>query len=551
MMLRTVWSKTLWELRIGMLGWGIGLAILIFLHFPYYASLSLETRNAMLLYGQNFRFLGEPVALLTPGGYATWHTLGFVPVILGIWTVLVGSRLVRGEEERGSLDVVLATSWPRVRILAEKIAALLTAVLVISLLFALGAVIGEASAGIQVDIAGAVLAGVNIGVTVFLFGMLALLLSHLLLHQAAAAGIASGLMVLSYLLNGLGRIVEHGEWIQYLSPLYYYDMSKPLISTYGTNAGALLFLLAVGMLFALASFPLFMTRDISGTALPTWKLHLWDRGSRPAIQILEQARHDISMRTVVSRALRAQAAAVTWWLLALVAFVGYLLLISRITEDAIRNMLNGTPALAQFFSGYDIATNEGILAAILSMYLPAIAVLFAMTQAITWSSDLERGRVEMVLSTPQSRWRVVLERFSAVFLALVMAPCITLLTILISARIAGLRLESGHVAAASFGMLPLELITAAFIYLLAVWVRFVAVVAITSLLLVLFYFAELLNPFLKLPDWLLSLSVFHQYGNPLVDGPRWGPWLILVGIAMVFLAHAAVRFSRRDVQSAE
>ncbi len=90
-MLRTVWSKTLWELRVGLLGWGMGLAVLIFLHFPYYASLSLETRNATLQYAQHFRFLGEPVALLTPGGYATWHTLGFLPVILGIWAVLVGS----------------------------------------------------------------------------------------------------------------------------------------------------------------------------------------------------------------------------------------------------------------------------------------------------------------------------------------------------------------------------------------------------------------------------------------------------------------------------
>lgn len=549
-MLRTVWGKTLWELRVGILGWGIGLGVLIFLHFPYYASLSLETRNATLQYAQNFRFLGEPVALMTPGGYATWHTLGLVPVILGVWTVLVGSRLVRGEEERGSLDLVLATPWLRVRILAEKIAALFTAILVISVLFALGAVIGEASAGIQLDIAGALLAGLNIGFTAFLFGMLALLLSQLLLHRAAAAGIASALMVFSYLLNGLGRVVEHGEWIQRFSPLYYYDVSKPLISTYGTNAGALVFLLVLGMLCASISFPLFMTRDIGGTALPSWNLRVGRVRSRPATQVLERARQNLSMRTVASRALQAQAATVIWWLLALAVLAGYLILISRITTDAIRKMLSGTPALAQLFSGFDITANEGILAAILSLYLPAIAVLFALTLALTWSSDLERGRLEMVLSVPQTRWRVILERFSAVFIAMLMAPFISWLTILVSARLAGLSIDSGHIAAATFGMLPLELITAAFIYMLAGWLRYGAVVAITSILIALSYFAELLNPFLKLPGWLLSLSIFHQYGNPLMDGPRLGPWLILSGIALVFLALASLRFSRRDVQCA-
>jgi ABC-2 type transport system permease protein len=387
--------------------------------------------------------------------------------------------------------------------------------------------------------------------TAFLFGMLALLLSQLLLHRAAAAGIASALMVLSYLLNGLGRVVEHGEWIQHLSLLYYYDMSKPLIATYGTNAGAFVFLLALSLLCASISFPLFIRRDIGGTALPSWWFRIWSVRSRDTTQILEQARYDLSMRTVVSRTLRAQAAVVTWWLLALIVFAGYLLLISRITEDAIRKMLSGTPALAQLFSGYDIATNEGILSAIISMYLPAIAVLFALTQAMTWSNDQERGRVEMVLSVPQSRWRIILERFGAVFIPIVIAPFIALLTMLTSAPIAGLSLDSGYVAAASFGMLPLELITAAFTYMLAGWLRSGAVVAITSTLIALSYFAELLNPLLKLPDWLLSLSIFHQYGHPLLDGPRWGPWLILVGIALMFLALASPRFSRKDVPCAE
>ncbi len=550
-MLRTVWSKTLWELRVGILGWGVGLAVLIFIHFPYYASLSLETRNATLQYAQNFRFLGEPVALLTPGGYATWHTLGLLPVILGIWTVLVGSRIIRGEEERGSLDVVLATPWQRTRILAEKIAALFTAILVISVLFALGAIIGEASASIQVDLAGALLAGLNIGFIAFLFGMLALLLSQLLLHRAAAAGIAIALIVASYLLNGLGRIVEHAEWIQRLSPLYYYDASKPLVSTYGANVGAMMLLLALAVICAGVSFPLFMNRDIRGTALPSWNLSVWPVRSRSAVQVLEHARHEIWMRTVASRALRAQAAMVTWWLLALAVFAGYLILISRITADAIRKILSSTPALAQLFSGYTITANEGILAAIFSLYLPAIAVLFALTLALTWSSDQDHGRLEMVMSVPQSRWRLILERFSAVLFALVITPVIVMLTMLVCARIAGLSLDIWHLAAAAFGMLPLELVTAAFIYMLAGWLRFGAVVVITSILITISYFVELLNPFLKLPDWLLSLSIFHQYGNPLMDGPSWESWSILAGISLVFLVIASLRFSQKDIHCSE
>jgi ABC-2 type transport system permease protein len=255
-MFRAVWTKTLWEFRGAILGWGVGLGILIWLHFPLYTSLSSEAKNATFQYAQTFRFYGEPVALTTPGGYATWHTLGFVPVILDIWAVLAGARLVRGEEERGALDILLATPQGRLRLLGEKLIGLFLALSLICSLFALGAVIGEASTpGVSVDSVGAILGGLNIGLTALVFGMLALVLSQLFVHRAAAAGIAGAVMVFTYLLNGTGRVVEGGAWMQCLSPLYYYELNKPLIPSYGTNEGALLVLLALGIGLALVSIP--------------------------------------------------------------------------------------------------------------------------------------------------------------------------------------------------------------------------------------------------------------------------------------------------------
>ena len=42
------------------------------------------------------------------------------------------------------------------------------------------------------------------------------------------------------------RVAANTEWISRLSPIYYYNLSKPLVPGYGGNAGAMVFLLALG-----------------------------------------------------------------------------------------------------------------------------------------------------------------------------------------------------------------------------------------------------------------------------------------------------------------
>ena len=93
---------------------------------------------------QTFRFFAAPVEVTTPTGFATWRLLGTLPVMLGVWACLAGARLVRGAEERGALDLVLATPRSRARVLGEGIAALATAMAIIGVLIGLGALAGAA-----------------------------------------------------------------------------------------------------------------------------------------------------------------------------------------------------------------------------------------------------------------------------------------------------------------------------------------------------------------------------------------------------------------------
>ena len=71
------------------------------------------------------------------------------------------------------------------------------------------------------------------------------------------------------------RVYAGTEWLSRLSPVYYYNLSKPLVPSYGTNAAAMLGLLGLSILLSAAAIWLFARRDIAGTvAMPAWSTAL-------------------------------------------------------------------------------------------------------------------------------------------------------------------------------------------------------------------------------------------------------------------------------------
>ncbi|HEU0028453.1 MAG TPA: ABC transporter permease subunit, partial [Ktedonobacterales bacterium] len=310
-MLSEVWSKTLRDYRLAIIGWGVGLGVMMGLTLAYVSAISQATRDAAAEYARAMPFVADPVAVQTPEGYATWDTGSFLPIMLGIWTVLAGARLVRREEERGALDVLLASASSRGSALFEKLAAFVLAILVISLLIGLGCIGGEALGGLKVNVVGSLLIGLNTGLTAMVYGMLALLLSQLLTRPAAAAGWAGGYLAFSYLLTAAGRLVNNSDWLLPLSPLYYYDLNKPLITSYQGDPGAYVVLLAYSAALASASLILFARRDVGGTALANVlarlrKTPLLARvGAHKGMRAWDDAARDVSERSVGLRALRA------------------------------------------------------------------------------------------------------------------------------------------------------------------------------------------------------------------------------------------------------
>jgi len=112
-----------------------------------------------------------------PGGYATWK-YGFTILLIAIWPLMACSRLLRGEEERGSLDALLSLPRGRWRVALEKLAAVWTALLGMGLLIALLTFAGGKSVSANFGLFDALLFGLNVALICGVFGSLALLLSQ-------------------------------------------------------------------------------------------------------------------------------------------------------------------------------------------------------------------------------------------------------------------------------------------------------------------------------------------------------------------------------------
>jgi ABC-2 type transport system permease protein len=498
---------------------------------------------------QLFRFLGDPYAIETPEGFITFRWMGaFLPLILSIWPILAGARLLRGDEERGTMDVLLATPQLRARLLLSKLAALVMALVLIAALFALGAVAGESRLGGQVDFARALLAGLNLGLLAFFFAMVALLLSQLTISRGAAAGGAAGLLLLALLLDITGRLIK-SSWLQYLSPFYYYNLNRPLIPSFPDQPAGALLLAGLSLLCAGASLALFARRDI-GRAAFSWQGKRANglNGHQEVIRSLSRAERAVSTRSVSLHTLSQESWSAFWWLLGLAIFCVYCLILALDIQQAFYKIVQETPLLQQLFFDTPTNTNAALLGTFLFTFMPALVVIFALTLALKWSSDLENGRLELVLSTPNSRTRILLERFGVNVLIVLLAPVLTWLSTLVGARLGHLNVDQGRILAASFNMLPMALLTMGLVYALAGRLRHAALLGLLAAYLALSFLEETLEGAIKMPSWLLSLSIFHLYGNPIFLGVNWVNFLGMTGVAFVLLVIGLLQFRTADIR---
>jgi ABC-2 type transport system permease protein len=551
MWFRSVFLKTVRDYRVPILGWGIGMGILapivfagvtrVFVNSQARAELLALTRNPAL------RLFAEPVDVLTPGGYATWR-LSLVLPLLAIWALLTVSRTLRGEEEHGALDLLLSVPRSRLRLAAEKLGAVAISLLVIGVLIAVSAFVGAVAIGIDLDPGRALLFGLNTTLFALVFGALALIVSQFTREARTAAGVTGVLLGLSFVLTSAGRVVSGGEWIGQLSPLHYFEQNKPLVAGYAINWSAMVLMAAAALVLTAVGVALFVRRDIGApVVLPL--LHLKPRRLPRGVPL-----DAWSLRSVFARNLSTAARPALWWSAAVGCYTMLLTALLRQLQQNISDLLGDlarsgplyAALIAQATRAGEVTVNMGLLNLVFTLLVVVVAA-FAVTTANRWANDEEGGRLELVLGTPNPRRRVILAHFGAAAVALTMVTASIFVGAVVAAAVVGMQLDTGRVAQAAIGMVPVGLVVASAGYLLSGWLRTRALTGILIALVIASFLITLLGRLFHWPDVVLRLSIFEHYGAPLVDGLRLLRVLGLLGVAAAMLATATLRFTHRDI----
>jgi len=546
-----VFLKTLRDCRIPILGWGLGLgaiAPIIFAVIPILLDGPVARENLLAL-AQNpaVRLLVEPVDILSPGGYATWRLAMPLPM-LAIWALLTVSRVTRGEEESGALDLLLSVSGSRVRVVAEKLAAITVALVLIGVLIAVLALAGARATDVELEPHRAFLFGLNTALFALVFGALALVASQFTRERRPAAGATGILLGASFVFTSAGRAVPGGEWIGWLSPLHYFELNKPLVTGYVVNAGGLLLMAGLAVVLTIVGLALFVHRDIGAPCV------LIERYLPPRLRVRSLPMQSWSLQSLMTRAARSVAGTALWWGAGLGAYSLMLTALLRQVQqnldnlfaDLARNNPMYAELLERFTRGGHVAANMMLLNAVFTLLVVVVAA-FAVSLANRWASDEEEGRLELVLATPSPRSLVMLTRFAAAALGLTIVTGFIFAGTALASALVSMQLETTRVAAAAFGMVPVGLVVGSIGYLLAGWLRTRAVTGILIAVVFASFVVTLLTPLFHWPRALLWLSIFDQYGAPLVDGLSRGGVLGQLGVATAVLAAAVVRFERKNL----
>ena len=547
-MLQSIFLKTVRDYRRQILIWGGGIGLLMLAYGSGYNSIFGEGPGRAKAI-EDYRKTVEAFSMLTGkiydidtfGGFINTKIGSVMPVLLGIWAVLAGSAITRGEEERGSLDLLMTTPHSRSSVIWQKWAGVMTSMLGICVLswigLTLAAVVSQSPDLTPLD---AALAHLNWALVSLFFGALALLISQMT-SRKAAIGWAGGLLAATYLLNNVTESVDSLQWTQYVYPFYYANLSQPLAHSVGTNWVGIA-ILAIGLVplvgLAMAAFE---RRDLNGY------FDLFKREKPITVHSLRNQIEPTSpwLSNNFTFGLRAALPGILIWGLSISV---YTLLIMSAFND-IKSSMSDFLSSNNFFVQLGFAnfsSNENILSLFIFVFLVLLVAAYAVGQVASWTAEENEGRLELLLSTPKARWRVLLDYFAVAVVSSALMIAIIGVIFGLCAWIFNISVNAGNTLGAFAGLWIVCVIIEAVGYILAAFGPGWAV-SVTAGLVVLSYVSDLLQDVFKLPDALVNLSVFHQYGHPIADGLKWTPQLLMLLVSVVFIGIAVFRFRQRDI----
>lgn len=253
-------------------GWSLGLILYSALMSSMYSDIALIDFDEFLGYYPEdmLAFFGESFsAISSPHGYLDLYFFGYMTIIVGIFSVGAGAKLIVKDEEDGLLDLVLTYPKSRSAVFWGRVFGYIMTVMLILVAAWLSWVIPSGSSGLDLTAGELLKPFWGLLGQLLLFGSFSFLLSMLLPAARIASMITGGLLVGNYLLIGLANINQDLKNIVEYTPLHIYQGGYAIL---GIDWDKLMIVFGGVLLFFLLAWWRFLLRDLRVAGEGGWKL---------------------------------------------------------------------------------------------------------------------------------------------------------------------------------------------------------------------------------------------------------------------------------------
>jgi ABC-2 type transport system permease protein len=226
----------------------------------------------------------------------------------------------------------------------------------------------------------------------------------------------------------------------------------------------------------------------------------------------------------------------------------YVVLVTSVlneVRDSLIELLNGSELIRNLYP-VSTASFENLLGVSMFLVLVGVITAFAVTQVAGWTSEENEGRLELVLSTPAPRRTLLFSNYLVTLVASAFMLAIPGVAFAITAYLSNISINAGNALGGFFGLWVVAAVISGAGFLLAA-LKPGPAAAVLGGIVVLMFLADLLENVLKLPEWVVNLSVFQHLGQPLTEGLNWTANSVMLALAVVFIGAATIIFWRRDI----
>ena len=264
-MLRTVLTKTLRDQRRALSWWSLGSVLTVLMYSAFWPSVHANA-------GQFSRYIEKlPEAIRnmmgganfgTPEGYVQTELFSLLgPILLLVYAIGAGARAVAGEEEGGTLDLLLSAPVSRRRVLLDKFGSMVWATLLLGAVMCLSLMVLGPVYDLHLPLQGLAAATLNLFLLALAFGVIALSVGAATGSRSVAVGLSSGLAVITFVLNTLAPSVDALRPFRFLSTFHYYSGHAPL--THGWGGMDILVLAGISAVALVIGLITFERRDLA------------------------------------------------------------------------------------------------------------------------------------------------------------------------------------------------------------------------------------------------------------------------------------------------